>query len=180
MALNHSFKNLGKEQSVAARDLKRVLRSRRDGSFDALTIIKQEIHRVENTLKKVDEFYKKDLRWLDRFSDRIAVIGGSWRFICIFLLFLFGWMIVNSWLIVANPPDPFPFILLNLILSTVAALQAPVILMSQNRAAKRDQTRAELDLEKDLRDLHVDQSSHEILLELHRDMNAIKKKLGLK
>lgn len=148
--------------------------------LDVLEILKSEIHKVEDTLKKVDEFYQKDLRKLDRLSDKIAQIGGSWGFIVSFILILVFWVIVNAVVLVNRAFDPYPFILLNLFLSMLAAIQAPVILMSTNRAARRDQARLEIDLEKDLRDLHVDQSSHEILLELHQDMDKVKKKLGLK
>ena len=89
-------------------------------------------------------------------------------------------MILNVVILNVYAFDPYPFILLNLFMSALASIQAPIILMSQNRASRRDQARLEIDLEKDLRDLHIDQSSHVILLELHRDVNAIKKKLGLK
>lgn len=143
-------------------------------------IIKSEIHKVEDTLKKVDEFYQKDLRKLERLSDKIAQIGGSWGFIFSFMLLLVFWVIVNAVVLVNRAFDPYPFILLNLFLSMLAAIQAPIILMSTNRSARRDQARLEIDLEKDLRDLQLDQSSHEILLELHRDMDKVKKKLGLK
>ena len=145
-----------------------------------MDVIKKEIKTVESTLKKVDEFYRQDLRRLDRLSDRIAEIGGSWSFIISFFVLLFSWMIINVWILIEQPFDPFPFILLNLILSCLAAIQAPIILMSQNRAAQRDKARVELDLEKDLRDLHVDQGSHELLLGLCRDMDKIKQKLKVK
>lgn len=148
--------------------------------FDVLGIIKSEIKDVESTLREVDQFYQKDLRRLDKLSDRIAHIGGSWNFILSFLFLLFLWVIINAWIFVEKPFDPYPFILLNLILSTLAALQAPLILMSQNRAAKRDQARMELDLEKDLRDLHIDQGSHRLLLELRHDLEKVKKKMRLK
>jgi len=147
---------------------------------DIVELIKDEIHKVEGTLRKVDDFYQKDLRKLERLSDKIAKVGGSWGFITGFFLFLAVWVILNVIILRSYAFDPYPFILLNLFMSMLASIQAPIILMSQNRAARRDQARLEIDLEKDLRDLHVDQSSHEILLELHRDMNAIKKKLGLK
>lgn len=147
---------------------------------DVVDIIKSEIHKVEQTLRKVDEFYQKDLRKLDRLSDTIARVGGSWGFISGFFLFLAVWVILNLLILYDNPFDPYPFILLNLFMSALASIQAPIILMSTNRAARRDQARLEIDLEKDLRDLHVDQSSHKILLELHRDMDRVKKKLGLK
>ena len=145
-----------------------------------IEVIEKEIKAVESSLQEVEDFYKRDLRRLDRFSDKIAEVGGSWTFILLFFVFLFGWIGINSWLLLARPFDPFPYILLNLLLSTLAAIQAPLILMSQTRTAKRDQIRLEMDLEKDLRDLHIDQQSHVILLGLRRDMDKVKKKLGLK
>ena len=148
--------------------------------LDVVDIIKNEIHKVEQTLKKVDEFYQKDLRKLDRLSDTIARVGGSWGFISGFFLFLAVWVLLNVVILSVYAFDPYPFILLNLFMSALASIQGPIILMSQNRSSRRDQARLEIDLEKDLRDLHIDQSSHVILLELHRDINAIKKKLGLK
>lgn len=148
--------------------------------LDVVDVLKSEINKVEETLRKVDEFYQKDLRKLDRLSDKIALVGGSWGFILSFLLVLVIWIIVNALILREKAFDPYPFILLNLFLSMLAAIQAPIILMSTNRASRRDQARLEIDLEKDLRDLHVDQGSHEILLELHNDMRAVKKKLGLK
>src|SRR3989344_2970034 len=137
---------------------------------DVVEIIKSEIHKVEDTLKKVDEFYQKDLRKLERLSDKIAQEGGSWGFIFSFLLLLIIWVILNAVVLADKAFDVYPFILLNLFLSMIAAIQAPIILMSTNRSARRDQARLEIDLEKALRDLHVDQSSHAMLMEMHRDM----------
>ena len=79
-----------------------------------------------------------------RASDGIAKWAGSWVFILSFILFLVLWMMVNvyAWI---NTWDPYPFILLNLVLSCVAALQAPVILMSQNRQSQKDRVKAEYD-----------------------------------
>jgi uncharacterized membrane protein len=84
-----------------------------------------------------------------RVADQVAAFGGSWTFIGLFLLFLFGWMALNTEL--RHAFDPYPFILLNLILSLVAALQAPVIMMSQNRQAAKDRLDAQLDYEVNLR-----------------------------
>ncbi|MBS3165722.1 DUF1003 domain-containing protein [Candidatus Woesearchaeota archaeon] len=151
-----------------------------DPDKDIMGVFIKEIKKVESNLNQIDIIYKKDLRRLDRISDRIAVIGGSWIFILSFLVVLVCWVILNSVILMQEAFDPFPYILLNLFLSMVAAIQAPVILMSQNRAAHRDQARAELDLEKDLRDLHIDMGSHKILLDLKKDVAAIKKKLKLK
>ncbi len=81
----------------------------------------------------------------ERLSDRIAEFGGSWRFILTFGGFLLLWVLVNTVLWSTHPPDPYPFIFLNLLLSCVAALQAPVIMMSQNRQEIRDRKQAEQD-----------------------------------
>jgi uncharacterized membrane protein len=78
-------------------------------------------------------------------SDRIAELGGSWVFIIGFGVFLMLWVVVNTLVLATHPPDPYPFIFLNLILSCIAALQAPVIMMSQNRQAARDRQQAEQD-----------------------------------
>ena len=147
---------------------------------DVIKIFQHEIKKAEQSLERIDQFYKKDLKYLDRLSDRIAEIGGSWTFITLFFIILFSWMITNSILLTNKAFDPYPFILLNLVLSCLAAIQAPIILMAQNRSAKRDQIRAELDLEKDLRDLHIDQESHKILLQMHKDVEALKKKMNVK
>jgi uncharacterized membrane protein len=96
----------------------------------------------------------------ERVADKVAQFGGSWRFIGIFTAILVGWMIINSIVLIRRPFDPFPFILLNLVLSTIAALQAPVIMMSQNRQAHKDRMQANQDYEINLmaeieiRDLH--------------------------
>ncbi len=78
-------------------------------------------------------------------ADRIAGFGGSWTFILVFFSFLLFWMAVNVFLLVNKPFDPYPFILLNLILSCLAAIQAPIIMMSQNRQEEKDRQRAEHD-----------------------------------
>jgi uncharacterized membrane protein len=81
----------------------------------------------------------------ERVADGVARLGGSWAFIGSFLLFLALWVVANVWLLRAHPFDPYPFIFLNLLLSMLAALQAPIIMMSQNRQAARDRAMAEHD-----------------------------------
>jgi uncharacterized membrane protein len=80
-----------------------------------------------------------------RLADNVATFGGSWTFIIAFGVFLFIWIIINVFVLVSRPFDPYPFIFLNLILSCIAALQAPVIMMSQNRQEENDRTRAKKD-----------------------------------
>lgn len=88
---------------------------------------------------------KENLTVGQRWADRITRWAGSWTFIFLFTLFLFAWVTVNLYLLVEKPVDPYPFILLNLFLSCLAAIQAPIILMSENREMERDRHRAELD-----------------------------------
>ncbi|MGA8854272.1 MAG: DUF1003 domain-containing protein [Christiangramia sp.] len=80
-----------------------------------------------------------------KLADKIASFGGSWTFIIIFFSFLLLWICINIWFLVIKPFDPYPFILLNLILSCLAAIQAPIIMMSQNRKEQKDRTRSEHD-----------------------------------
>ena len=100
----------------------------------------------------------------DKLADKITEIAGSWSFILGFTLFLILWIVLNIYVI--KNLDPYPFILLNLVLSCVAALQAPIIMMSQNRAAKRDSMRSKNDYKTDLK-------SELILEELHDKMEKI-------
>jgi uncharacterized membrane protein len=86
-----------------------------------------------------------------RLADRVAAIGGSWGFIVVFAAVLLGWMAFNSWVLIEKAFDPYPYILLNLTLSALAAIQAPIILMSQNRAAARDRVAAAHDYEVNLK-----------------------------
>lgn len=87
----------------------------------------------------------------ERLADRLATFGGSWRFILAFTSVLVAWIAVNSAVLLWRPFDPFPFILLNLVLSCLAALQAPIIMMSQNRQEAKDRLRAEHDYRVNLR-----------------------------
>ena len=89
----------------------------------------------------------------DHLADRVAAVGGSWGFIIVFTLVLLGWMLLNSEVLqrFGLAFDPYPFIFLNLMLSTLAAVQAPIIMMSQNRQAAKDRLTASVDYEINLR-----------------------------
>jgi uncharacterized membrane protein len=95
--------------------------------------------------------FDERLTFGERLADRVAAIGGSWKFIIGFGLFLALWAGVNTLVLAAHAFDPFPFIFLNLMLSMLAALQAPIIMMSQNRQAAKDRFEARLDYETNLR-----------------------------
>ncbi len=86
-----------------------------------------------------------------RLADRIASAGGSWRFITSFAIVLVVWIVINTIVLVSRPFDPYPFILLNLVLSCLAAIQAPVIMMSQNRQEARDRLHARRDYQVNLK-----------------------------
>jgi uncharacterized membrane protein len=112
------------------------------------TIEEQVIRSVkENELlsKNINTEFEQKLTFGERLADKIADFGGSWNFIVIFGGVLLLWVAVNSMIIISRPFDPYPFILLNLVLSCLAAIQAPVILMSQNRQESRDRLRSEHD-----------------------------------
>jgi uncharacterized membrane protein len=99
----------------------------------------------------ISKQFETKLTFGERLSDRIASFGGSWRFISLFGAVLFGWIILNAVFLLNRGFDPYPFILLNLILSCLAAIQAPIIMMSQNRAEARDRLRAENDYKVNLK-----------------------------
>jgi len=103
--------------------------------------IEEEKLIVENLLHQPKEVLTKG----QTISDKVAAFGGSWNFIISFAVLLFGWIILNSLLPKPDQFDPFPFILMNLVLSAIAALQAPIIMMSQNRQEEKDRKRGEND-----------------------------------
>lgn len=99
----------------------------------------------------VDPEFESKLTVGQRLSDRIAQFGGSWTFILLFACILAVWVVVNSAAMLLRPFDPYPYILLNLILSCLAAIQAPIIMMSQNRQEAKDRARATHDYQVNLK-----------------------------
>src|SRR6478609_7404873 len=120
--------------------LQQELRSLSNLEQEVLNAMKEGELISENVDKTVDE----SLTFGQRLSDKIADFGGSWTFILSFFFFLAVWIGANIYLL-TKPFDPYPFILLNLILSCIAAMQAPVIMMSQNRQEEKDRERAQND-----------------------------------
>lgn len=99
----------------------------------------------------VDSDYEDNWTFGERLADRLATFGGSWAFLIVFSLFITAWIAMNSLVLYWRPVDPFPFILLNLLLSCLAAIQAPVIMMSQNRQEAKDRLRARNDYQVNLK-----------------------------
>ncbi len=116
--------------------------------------------------KNLNEEIEEKLSFGDKVADKIAEFGGSWRFIISFGVFMALWIGVNVLQFFVQPFDEYPFTFLNLMLSTVAALQAPVIMMSQNRAQKKDRLKADLDYQ-------VNVKSELMLQQLHQKMDRL-------
>jgi uncharacterized membrane protein len=122
---------------------------------------------------------------LDRISDRVASFGGSWAFIVIFFCFFLCWIVLNTiWLIYRKEFDPYPFVLLNLILSYLSTLQAPIIMMSQNRHAARDRHRAKEDFTVNLKtelEIHAlhDKLDHLIVARQQEQAGMLKIEVGI-
>jgi len=108
---------------------------------DVMTAIEQNSILSEN----IEDDKEEASTFGQRMADRIATFGGSWTFIIVFFSFILVWIFGNIWLLAQKAFDPFPFILLNLILSCLAAIQAPIIMMSQNRQEQKDRIRSEHD-----------------------------------
>lgn len=111
----------------------------------------ESLQEHEIVSENIGHEFDKKLTFGERLSDRIAEFGGSWRFIIFFGSVLVVWIAFNAIVLANRGFDPYPFILLNLILSCLAAIQAPVIMMSQNRAELRDRLRAENDYKVNLK-----------------------------
>jgi CRP/FNR family cyclic AMP-dependent transcriptional regulator len=146
-----------------ALDLLRVMGQRLRGTDELLRT---------GTSRNLNEEEDEQMDFGARIADRVASFGGSWTFIMIFCVFLVLWIILNSVVLANGPIDPFPYILLNLFLSMTAALQAPVIMMSQNRQSMKDRLKADLDHQINLKsELEVAQ--------LHRKMDHLTERFEL-
>ena len=145
-------------------------------SSDALSAaerrVLERIHKRETT-QDIGVVHEESATFGERLSDHVAAVGGSWGFIIAFTVVLFGWMILNSQILnrMGMAFDPYPFIFLTLLLPTLAAVQAPIIMMSQNRQAAKDRTAAAHDYEVNLRaELEI--------LRLHEKVNHLIEQVG--
>ncbi|MBR9704013.1 DUF1003 domain-containing protein [Candidatus Pacearchaeota archaeon] len=131
-----------------------------------LLYMKKEGKNKKNTLKNI---HRTKLTMGQKAADRLTKWGGSWFFIITFLIFIFIWMAINFYGYMSSW-DPYPFILLNLVLSCLAAIQAPIILMSQNRGSQKDRLRTEYDY-------IVDRKTQRDIQELKKQLTRIEKRL---
>ena len=123
----------------------------------------------------VDKQDKDTEKLGDKVADKLTEVAGSWSFIIGFTLFLILWILLN--LYAFKNVDPYPFILLNLVLSCVAALQAPIIMMSQNREAKKDRLRSSNDYKTDLKSELILEDLHDKMEKIITNQNKILKSL---
>ncbi|MBB6367029.1 putative membrane protein [Xanthomonas sacchari] len=156
------------------------LRSRIDRRQTARHLLQTELDKLSETEREVVERFiakrhvardivkqaDRDRSLGERVADRVAAIGGSWAFIIGFCVVLLGWIVLNS-LVLAHAFDPYPYILLNLCLSCLAAIQAPVIMMSQNRQAAVDRLHAQNDYE-------VNIKAELEILQVHEKLNQLR------
>jgi CRP/FNR family transcriptional regulator, cyclic AMP receptor protein len=140
-----------------------------------LTALTRRLRRTDDLLRhrisrNANELEAAQLTFADRSADLIAEFGGSWKFIMASIVFLIFWVLLNTWLLSDKGFDPYPYVLLNLVLGMIVGLQAPIIMMSQNRQAQKDRLRSNLDYQLNLK--------NELLLSdiIHR-LDELKKKI---
>ena len=139
----------------------------------------QSFNEKSSLTDKAEETIANDLTYGQRLADKVATFGGSWTFIIYFGVFILIWIIINIVFLANKSFDPYPFILLNLILSCIASLQAPVIMMSQNRQEEKDRERAKKDYminlksELEIRILH--EKIDHLMLHQQQDLIEIQK-----
>jgi CRP/FNR family cyclic AMP-dependent transcriptional regulator len=144
-------------------------------ALELLTAMTQRLRRTDDLLRhrvsrNVNEEEAARLTMADRAADVIAEFGGSWKFIGVSVGFFLFWVALNTWLLHEKGFDPYPYVLLNLVLGMIVGLQAPIIIMAQNRQAQKDRLRANLDYQLNLK--------NELLLSdiIHR-LDELKKKM---
>src|ERR1051326_791080 len=146
-------------------------------AMDMLTVMGRRLRSTDELLRthvtrNLNTEEEELLTFGQHIADKVATFGGSWTFIFLFAAVLISWVIINSELILKRPFDPYPYILLNLFLSMLAAIQAPVIMMSQNRQASKDRLKGDLDYEVNMKaELEVAQL-HNKVDKVYEEMQA--------
>ncbi len=175
----HQTNAIALEESVClevSRDDIAVLLERKPmAGMDLLTTLGRQFHAAQQLVRlratrNPNEIIEKQATFGEKIADGVAGFGGSWTFIITFLMILTGYTMLNMWLR-GKAWDPYPFILLNLFLSMLAALQAPVIMMSQNRQDTKDRLRGELDFE-------VNRRAASEIQGLAKKLNMLDEKVG--
>ncbi len=141
---------------LAREDFLGFVRGNPDVALEMVSAISERLRRTDELLRQrvsrnVNEEDEARLTWADHVADSLAVFGGSWRFITYSVVFLLGWIILNTWMMHDEGFDPFPYQLLGLVLGVIAGVQAPIIMMSQKRQAGKESLRADLDFQINLK-----------------------------
>ena len=135
-----------------------------------LTVLEDEVvaslHLHDTLVNNIEEKIESDLTFGESMADNVASFGGSWKFIFLFSFIIVFWILFNLYSAFNTPFDPYPFILLNLVLSCLAAMQAPIIMMSQNRQASKDRSRA-------IHDYQINLKSELEIRHLHEKMDHL-------
>jgi len=160
---------------VTREDISVLLQRKPLAGMDMLAVLGRQFHAAQQLVRKrttrnADEIFEKQATFGERIADNVAQFGGSWTFIIIFGVTLAIYTAINTHL-GAKAWDPYPFILLNLFLSMLAAIQAPVIMMSQNRQDSKDRLRGELDFD-------VNRRSEAQIQGLARKLNLLGEQMG--
>jgi uncharacterized membrane protein len=155
-------------------DITVLLRNKPDAGLDIMKVMGRQFHAAEKLVRlrsarNPNEVFEESQTLGERLADAVAAFGGSWKFIIIFGLILLSYALLNIEL-KGRAWDPYPFILLNLFLSMLAAIQAPIIMMSQNRQDKKDRLRNELDFD-------VNRRAHTEIQGLARRINLLYDKI---
>lgn len=143
--INDGYICLSDLNHFRALHVKNVLETEKGELSNLENQVMKSLEEHEILSKNINEEFDQKLTFGEKLADKMAVGAGSWRFIIGFAIILIIWIVLNSVILLWKPFDPYPFILLNLVLSCVAAIQAPIILMSQNREEAKDQLRSEHD-----------------------------------
>ena len=162
------------KESINKRDIVRRLLKQEISIEDENELIEMLIERPITL--DVDKEQDKDLTKGEKLADKLSEVAGSWGFIIGFSIFIIIWIIINT-VILSKASDPYPFVLLNLVLSCLASLQAPIIMMSQNRQAKKDSLRSQNDYQVDLKSELILERLHEEIQESLRNERLIIKML---
>jgi CRP/FNR family cyclic AMP-dependent transcriptional regulator len=162
---------------IDRRDISVLLEKKPMAGMDMLTVLANQIHAAQGvirgrTMRNANELIDEQETFGERIADKVASFGGSWTFILMFLAFMILYTGLSIVLVLmrGHSWDPYPFILLNLFLSMLAAIQAPVIMMSQNRQDTKDRLRSELDFE-------VNRRAESEIQALSRKINFLSEKL---
>ena len=176
---SHQTDAIAVEESVCLEvdrnDIATLLQRKPHAGMDMLTVLGRQFHASQQLVRvrasrNPNDVIEEDMTFGERIADRVAAFGGSWTFIITFGATIIGYTAINVFLR-GQAWDPYPFILLNLFLSMLAAIQAPVIMMSQNRQDTKDRLRGELDYD-------VNRRAESEIQGLARKLNLLGEKIG--